>query len=60
MLTDNTNECRCGSGLEKYGLFDARGIFCCYVCEACERDQKRRYRPEIFTDPNYWALEDIG
>ena len=52
-------ECHCGSGLERYALEDARGIFCTYVCEKCEGEKQRTYRPEIFTNPQYWADEQI-
>ena len=51
--------CPCGSGLECWDLTDARGIFCAYVCEECEADQKAHYRPDIFYDPAYWADEPI-
>jgi hypothetical protein len=40
-------------------LVDARGIFCCYVCDQCEADARRRYRAEIFTDPSYETEEPI-
>jgi len=40
-------------------LYDARGIFCCYVCDQCEATKRSRYRADIFTDANYWADEDI-
>jgi hypothetical protein len=40
-------------------LIDARGIYCCRVCEDCEAEKKARYRPEIFTDSNYYADEPI-
>lgn len=45
--------CRCGSGLEQRDLIDARGIFCSFVCNRCEADIRRCFRPEIFTDPKY-------
>lgn len=32
--------CTCGSGLGRYELVDARGIFCTYVCEKCERGRR--------------------
>jgi len=51
--------CRCGSGKERRALYDARGIFVSYVCDDCEREVKRHYRPDIFTDPNYWTDEPI-
>jgi hypothetical protein len=40
-------------------LHDARGIFCCYVCDRCEDEKRSRYRVEVMTDPNYEASEDI-
>lgn len=51
--------CPCGSGLPRYDLTDARGIFCAYVCEKCEEEKRARYRPEIFTDHNYWTDEPV-
>lgn len=55
----NIRECNCGSGLERYELVDARGIFCSFVCEKCEETVKKKFRPDIFTDSNYWADEPI-
>lgn len=52
-------DCSCGSGLPRYGLYDARGIFCCYTCERCEPDKKTQYRPEIFEDSQYDCTEAI-
>lgn len=52
-------ECSCGSGLIRYDLTDARGIFCGYVCEKCEQEKMSGYRPEIFTDSSYEADELI-
>jgi hypothetical protein len=65
LLTDMNDDgedfktCGCGSGKEMYELFDARGIYCCRVCEDCEEKKKARYRPEIFTDSNYYTDEPI-
>lgn len=55
----NRWECSCGSGLDKFALKDARGIFCAYACEKCEALKRARYRPEIFEDASYQADEDI-
>jgi len=52
-------KCNCGSGEIRHALIDARGIFCTYVCSACEPDARERYRADIFEDPNYWADEPI-
>lgn len=51
--------CSCGSGLYRYELVDARGIFCSYVCESCEQSKKQKYQPEIFDDSDYECDEDI-
>jgi hypothetical protein len=55
----SSGPCICGSGKERYELVDARGIFCGYVCEDCEKEKKARYRPEIFEDGNYECDEQI-
>ena len=51
--------CSCGSGLYKRPLIDARGIFCFYVCDACEEEKRKTFRPEIFTDSRYETNEPI-
>jgi hypothetical protein len=51
--------CGCGSGKERWPLYDARGIFCAYVCDKCEDKVRAKYRPEIFDDPAYEADEPI-
>ena len=56
---DRVPTCACGSNKERFPLHDARGIFCAYVCDDCEKEKKSQYRPEIFTDGNYWADEPI-
>lgn len=52
-------DCYCGSGLKWRELVDARGIFCCFVCDKCEVERRKEFRKEIFTDPNYRASEPI-
>ena len=39
--------------------FDARGISIGMVCDNCVGQKKSQYRTDIFTDPNYWADEQI-
>ena len=51
--------CHCGSGLERHARFDARGIFLTYVCEKCEAEKLKHFRPEVLTDPNYDPLDDV-
>ena len=51
--------CFCGSGLERRALIDARGIFCTYVCDKCEKEKRREFRPDIFTNSSYWHDEPI-
>jgi hypothetical protein len=51
--------CPCGSGKHRRELIDARGIFCCFVCDACESTRRSLFRPAIFIDPNYDVDEEI-
>lgn len=55
--------CRCGSGLNRYDLLDAAGIFCQYVCEACEPEARKNWKPSIFIEGTPYAAsgaeEDI-
>ena len=57
-MNDDLRNHRCQRGNRRL-LYDARGIFCCYVCDECEQSKRARYRPEIFTDPNYWTDEPV-
>ena len=59
MVVSRVKLCRCGSGLPRRDLCDARGIFCAYVCDKCERRQRAKYRQEIFTDPQYSTDEPV-
>ena len=52
-------KCTCGSELERYEVTDARGIFVAFVCAECEDRKLSGYRPEIFTNPNYWHDEPL-
>jgi hypothetical protein len=49
------SKCDCGSNEERYGLLDAAGIFCCYVCRKCEPDVRKRYNPSIFRKGSRYA-----
>ncbi len=51
--------CPCGSGKEGFPLSDARGIYCCQICDDCEEKKRAKYRPEIFEDGGYEAEEPI-
>lgn len=48
-------ECLCGSGKARYELNDAAGIFCCFVCEDCEGEKRKRYNPAIFRNRSRYA-----
>ena len=39
--------------------YDARGIELCKVCSHCRTEKLAKYRPEVRSDPNYEADEDI-
>lgn len=51
--------CNCGSGEPKFALYDARGIFCTYVCDSCESEKRKQFRADIFNDPNYETCEPV-
>jgi hypothetical protein len=51
--------CPCGSGEPRHELKDARGIFCTFICIKCEKAKRAKFRPDIFTDSNYWTDEPI-
>jgi hypothetical protein len=38
---------------------DARGIFCAFVCDECEKKKRAGFRPDIFTDSQYWTDEPV-
>ena len=43
----------------RWALNDARGIFCCWVCDDCETEKRPRYCSDIFTDPQYPTTKPI-
>ena len=51
--------CKCGSGQHRRRLYDARRIFVAYVCDVCEPSVRAMYRPDIFTDAQYWTDEEV-
>lgn len=51
--------CKCGSGRATYWAYDARGIPTNRVCLDCEAEDRKKWRPEIFTNPNYATDEPI-
>jgi hypothetical protein len=51
--------CDCGSGLPSFWQYDARNIALCRTCAHCHNKKMARYRPDVLTDPNYWADEPI-
>lgn len=51
--------CPCGSGQPREELRDARGMFCTFICDRCEREKRGRYRADVFDDPQYPADEPI-
>jgi len=50
--------CGCGALNHRYPLYDAAGIFCCYVCEECEAKRKSEFNPAIFQGGAYAASGD--
>lgn len=54
-----TIECRCGSGFPSRWEYDARGIELGRMCDSCIDERLDGFRPEVLTDPNYEADEEI-
>lgn len=56
--------CRCGSGLYRFQLRDAAGIFCAFVCDECEKATRTRFNPAIFESGTLYGAtgeeDDIG
>ena len=59
MAREWLSECPCGSRREAWILRDARGIECGYVCEDCEEETRKKYKPEVFENPHYYFGERI-
>ena len=51
--------CSCGSGEWSRTVYDAHGIYIAKMCDRCERDRLKAYRPEVLTDRNYECCEDV-
>ncbi len=49
----------CRSGHIRRDLCDAHGIFCTFICDACEARKRAAYDPKIFTAATYPADEAI-
>ena len=43
---------------ERWPLTDGRGIFCCYVCDLCEKVKRSQFRPEILD--RWYTEEEVG
>jgi hypothetical protein len=58
-MENSVRPCPCGSGLPSTWQHDARGIPLCRTCEKCHAERMGGFRPDVLTDPNYWADEPI-
>ena len=56
---DERNLCPCGSGEYAEDLYDAKGIYCCKVCDKCRKEKMRGFRAEIFDNPGYETDEPV-
>ncbi len=62
-LCPESKVCTCGSGLPRYELCDAAGIFCAFVCEKCVGEKRKGFNPRIFAewyDPDKPDVEFAG
>ena len=51
--------CTCGSGHVRRELRDAHGIFCAFICDACEPRKRAVYHPRIFDAAIYPTDEPV-
>ena len=58
-FTPRRHNCPCGSKLHSWWENDARGIPLCRVCDKCKKEKLAGYRPEVLTESNYDADEQI-
>lgn len=58
-MPTRNRQCSCGSGLESYWAYDARGIPLSRVCAKCESAKLSKYRPEVLSNPDYDSDEPI-
>jgi hypothetical protein len=59
VMASERRPCPCGSTLPSSWSYDARGIELCRTCDQCHDEKMKRYRPEVRSNPNYWADEEI-
>lgn len=52
-------KCPCGSGMEAFLEVDARNIPLGYMCDSCKKEKLSHFRPDVLSNPNYWADEPI-
>lgn len=51
--------CNCGSNNYSFWIHDARGIPLVKVCDSCEKEKLKKYRPEVLTNSDYECCEEI-
>jgi hypothetical protein len=51
--------CGCGSQRSSWWETDAKGIPLARVCVECKDRKLSMFRPEVLTNPNYYADEPI-
>lgn len=55
----NKNPCIDGHMAEPWWKYDARGIPLAKICKVCADYKLAKYRPEVLSNGNYHADEDI-
>ena len=46
-------------GAHRRTVYDASGIYAFSCCAICEQEKRARFRPEVFTNPNYECDEPV-
>ena len=57
---DTSRHCSCGSGEERYWLYDSQGIELCTVCDQCESEVKKKYNPWVFSGYDQGFLDEYS
>jgi len=55
MAMRKRTDCSCGSRMPRRELKDAAGIFCTFVCDACEAKKKKAFKSYIFREGTRYA-----
>lgn len=56
-MSNKEDPCMFEHKYSKWAIYDGNGIFCTYVCDACEEFRSSKFRPEILNGP--YSEDDV-